>query len=659
MKKKIGLVAVIILLFIICGINCLAVELKSEFQIADNITVIELKAQIIQTDTATGQTPIVTLTKDLISLELVFFDFDTFELKFKNSSGELQNFYDKNGTKYTLKNTSLTYITIIYDDISGSARYSINGKLPYYYADDELKELKRVSSYNMFNQASGNESVATCEEVISEINIYNINDSGTAEVLAFQVNGWDDSIRILAGIDMPWYSEIGFELKIYINGIAKESENVVTNSIYKSLTADDRLVKATDYGYNYFSALVIKNVKLTDGDVYYIIARPYTVVSESKYYGTPVKIDISESGYEFDPTYKTQLIFENDSSFITSDGDKTFEDTGLIFDTQGKTVEFSNNFSAGEIYLNASLIEEEDCVFDVYIDDLFVTSINLESGRNNILIAEITEGSHTVKVENKNGYSAIIYGFTYSEQEHVHMISPTKTWSINNDGAYIAMCDGCDQSIVLYEEESPIFMLSFENSVSVEASQYEGFNVVNPNTFKIGADTDGDKALVAGTSSFYIDVDQATLAQMTHYSISFDVTVTKTGNSAFEISLLTLISNFRNGSKVSGKTADYEYFLKYNVKAQKFATIKNNGDASLLTPDNSTSIAVGTQYKINIVVDNINNCAHVFVNGEYIGKSEKAIVDVMSNDTCYPSFKFNDGGNCYPIYDNFKIFALQ
>ena len=422
------------------------------------------------------------------------------------------------------------------------------------------------------------------------------------------------------------------------------------------------MVKATDYGYNYFSALVIKNVKITEDNVYYIIARPYTVVSESKYYGTPVKIDISDSGYEFDPDYKTQLIYENNNSFITSDGDKTFEGNGLVFNTQGETVEFSDDFSSGDIYIDVLAIENnlqnDDCVFDVYIDDVFITSVNLENGRNNIMIAEVAEGKHTVKIENQNGYSAIIYGFTYAEQGHVHSISKTASWSIDN-GAYIAVCDSCNKTVVMNESEVPIFMLTFEDGVSTEVAQYEGFTVVNPNTFKIGVDTDGDKALVAGTSSFYIDVEQDILAKMTYYSVSFDITVTKTGGTGFEISLLTLISNFRNGDKVSGQTADYEYFLKYNVKAKKFATIKNNGDASLLTSNNSISIEIGTQYPVNIVVDNINHCAHVFVDGKYIGKSEKAIVDVMSNEVCYPSFKFNDGGNCYPIYDNFKISALK
>ena len=83
----------------------------------------------------------------------------------------------------------------------------------------------------------------------------------------------------------------------------------------------------------------------------------------------------------------------------------------------------------------------------------------------------------------------------------------------------------------------------------------------------------------------------------------------------------------------------------------------NNG--SLLTDENSVSIKVGQQYHVVAIVDNYNMSVHIFVDGKYIGKSPKATADVMGNEKCYPSFKFNDYGDCNPIYDNFKISALK
>ena len=160
-------------------------------------------------------------------------------------------------------------------------------------------------------------------------------------------------------------------------------------------------------------------------------------------------------------------------------------------------------------------------------------------------------------------------------------------------------------------------------------------------------------------TSLYIDAEQSALAVIPYYSVSFDLTITKKGNAGFDASLLTLISNFRNGSKVGEKTADYGYFLKYNTSNQTFATVKSLGNTSILNAQNSIAIEVGRQYKITVVVDNIKHCAHVFVNDIYIGISEKSMVDMSSNETCYPSFKFNDGGNFYPIYDNFKIIAIK
>ena len=51
--------------------------------------------------------------------------------------------------------------------------------------------------------------------------------------------------------------------------------------------------------------------------------------------------------------------------------------------------------------------------------------------------------------------------------------------------------------------------------------------------------------------------------------------------------------------------------------------------------------------------------ARVFVNEKYIGISEKLLVDVMGDGKVYPCFRFNDGGGCYPVYDNFKISELK
>ena len=652
---------VLILFFLILGsIICFAES--NELVISDNIIVIEGQAQISTVADIMTDIPLILLTKGEDRLEALYVSPDTYELKFKGGSGELINLYDRNGNKYRLSETGEIPITVIYDDVLGTIRYVINGKASFFIDNGQLKELVYIPTYNNFNQKNGYEKVEVFEDIISEVSVYNINTSTTTEILAFQINGWDNNIRILAGVDMPWYKNIGFELKTYINDIPKDVKDVQTNVIYKNLTANDKYVTATDYGYNYFSALVIKEIKLVEGNEYYIIIRPYTIVGENKYYGSPAKIDITKNGYEFDSNYKNQSIYENETSVSLSNGDKTFDGNGLVFDSQDTALEFSANFLNGEVYLDIAILETDintdDCVFDVYVDDEFTSSIYLDIGRNNVFITEISEGSHIIKIVKKNNYNSRVFGFTYVHQDHIHNISKTSTW-LFNDNIFTAWCESCQKNINMQADQNPIFLLTFESDISTEAASYNGFTLVNSKSFRIGKDIDGDNALHADTSSHYIDVEQSVLAVIPYYSVSFDLTITQKGDAGFDASLLTLISNFRNGSKVGEKTADYGYFLKYNTSNQTFATVKSLGNTSILNAQNSITMNVGTQYKITIVVDNIKHCAHVFVNDTYIGISEKSMVDMSSNETCYPSFKFNDGGNFYPIYDNFKIIAIK
>ena len=120
-----------------------------------------------------------------------------------------------------------------------------------------------------------------------------------------------------------------------------------------------------------------------------------------------------------------------------------------------------------------------------------------------------------------------------------------------------------------------------------------------------------------------------------------------------------MISNYRDGAKVSGQKVDRAYFFKYNTNKKAISSINADVYENLLNDSNSISIDLNKQYKISIVVDTVNCIARVFVDGKYIGISEKAPVDVTGSNKVYPSFCFNGGGACYPIYDNFKIAEIK
>ena len=652
-----------VLLFVILLLSLFCVVCNAETDSFNTVinnqnTVIELKiSNDYQSDSSEREImPLVSLIKGITTLDLIYVDIYTNELKYKNKSGEYVSFYTKTGNEYLLKEASTTDIAIIYNDISGLIRYCINGQIPYIMESGELKAVTYIASYNDFYSQSGEESIWFDENITSEIKCYNVCESATAEVVALQINELDKNIRIVAGLDMNWYSSVGFDLTLFVDGEEQKSQEISSNVIFEYITANDKPVYGAEFGYKYFSALIIENADISNTKEQYIIVKPFTCVGAAKFYGAPTKINLREDGCEFDNSYKPQTVTQTNSFFTLSDACYS-EDNSTVFDTSGSTLEFETLFEAGEIYLDLSCFGEEAAELNVYVDETLITTINASQGRNYISLCNVSEGKHNVKIEKLNNCKTIIFEILYLEQIHIHVMTDT-AWTFEAD-TFSSKCKECNRNITMNKAETPKFMLTFDKDVSTEANQYEGFTVVNPNGYKIGTDTDGDKALAAGTSYFYVDVEQATLASMKYYTISFDLTVSKAGNNSYEISLLTLISNFRNGNKVSGKTADYEYFLKYNVNEKKLATLKVAKDTSKLTNENSIGISLNTQYKISIVVDNINHSAHVFVDGTYIGKSEKSIVNVTSSEKCYPSFKFNDGGACQPVFDNFIITELN
>lgn len=654
--------AFFLFMFILCAVGmgslvCFAENTEVEF--SNNVTVMEFYAkrgenvENIQKDLS-----LISLECDSKTIEFLYVSTDTYELKFKNSSNEMVDLCDINGNKLLLKENVDTHIVIIYDDVAETIRYNVNGITPFFVCDDKLIRAVSVPIYATPEQGNGIEQLKH-NEMVSELNIYNVKNVGIPEILAFQTNNFDNSIRILSGIDMIWYDNIGFELKLYTDDVASDIQNVSTNIIYESLVADDKKVTADEYGYNYFGTLVIKEINIDSDKSYYILARPYITIDNNKYYGSMVKIDITQNGYSFDSKFKSTLLFDNQEALSLSE-EKDFCKNGLLFETYGATLELSADFLGGEVYVDILMLNStsEKCDFELYVDNSFVKSFSLNNGRNSVFLTKIAKGTHAIKIVKKNNTSALVFGFTYLQAEHIHTVSNLKTPLLNNDTIKF-WCNECQDYFSLKETSNPIFMLTFESDVESEAKQYSGFDIVNSQNFKIETDTDGDKALHAETNSLYVDFKADSLPDFNYYSISFDITITKKGNSGFETSLLTLITNYKNGKKEdSNKTADFEYFLKYNVDKQKFATVKISGDTTKLNAENSVDMTVGTQYKIVIVIDNLRHKAHVFVNDTYIGISEKDIVD-FSQENGGLSFKFNDGGACYPVYDNFKIVALK
>jgi len=471
------------------------------------------------------------------------------------------------------------------------------------------------------------------------------------EILAFQTNTWSNSIRILAGMNDLNYESVGFEITPYVSQTLKKEVEVNSNYVFESILENGNSVYASSYGYKYFSVLTIDEVKNAGESDNYLIITPYVVKDSKKHYGVPVKINVSNNGYSFDKNF----IFHrctSESGLFELSGEAQFMDNYAELRNYGGGITLTDSFDNGRIYLKA-LAEDQDTVkFNIYVDDILVNYIEEENSKNTFVIGDIEKGNHKIRIETLSDTAVKIYGVSYLKLGHQHTVSDEAEWSLSNNTFY-TKCQECDSEFNISSVDTPALLLTFDKNVKEEAEDYDGFTIVSPNDFSI---SNGN---LTANKSLYIDVEQETLAKMPFYVVSSDITVSKKGSAGMEISLVTLISNYRNGAKVSGKTSDMAYFVKYNVNEKKFATIKINGASNLLTTKNSLPITVGQKYKFTFLIDNMNNCVHTFIDEIYIGKSEKAIADVMSEEKFYPSFKLNDGGNCVPIYDNFSIYAVE
>ena len=239
-----------------------------------------------------------------------------------------------------------------------------------------------------------------------------------------------------------------------------------------------------------------------------------------------------------------------------------------------------------------------------------------------------------------------------------HSFGSNTKWTVS-DGVYHASssCAFCNQSSVS-ESDTPAFLLDFETALSDVATKYEGFRIVNPDTYGanvISANgSKGLKVVSSKTSIFYIDVDAEKLLELGNISISFDMTLVADGVSGKEPSLFSLLGNFQNGSPVG--TAKYGWMFKFKNDEGKLQTVQGKP----LTDSNSIALEKGVTYKINVLLSMQTGSAEVFVNGKSVGVSQNNYV-YIKNSVQSPSlsFRFGDGSMPETIFDNIKISAVR
>lgn len=367
-----------------------------------NITVFEFKAAYLPTDIGvTKYYPLLTLKREGATLDLLYFEASSGEVAIRTADGDYETLMLDSG-KVTLSGES-TQMAVIYDDANALVRYYVGTHLPYYHNGEGVALSNDVAVYgNSFANYVGNAEISfistTAEELdvsVKGINVYNINESGTSEIVAFQENDITKGIRLLSGVDMPWYALIGYDVETFIDGVSQGEYELSSHKIYSSIIANDRTVLPTDYGFRYFSALAIEEVNVKSDKSYYMILKPFTRVGKSKYYGSAVKIIVSEDGSYFDESYGTPI---RKNSILALDFNTSLSVPEYINSVEGIAVDASLNggtISDGKWSYSSNALAFEDRLgifeldkYGIEFDFCFDSFVNKETS----IFTIITDG---------------------------------------------------------------------------------------------------------------------------------------------------------------------------------------------------------------------------------------------------------------------------
>lgn len=269
----------------------LATDITSVFELSATYTVDAEKA---------GQyVPVATFTRTdadgSVAVDLLYVEGATGALFVKSSEDAYLPFHDAEGNAFVL-DTDATAISIVYDDVNGVARYYVDGVIPFVGEDNTMAYLLPVHDASFASMTATKDDLVTLEGVYVD-SVYNANESATADFVGLQVNTDDSSsIRILAGLDMLYYSRAGFEIELYSGDVLQGSIDGAATTVFSSVLANGETVTAAEEGHRYLTAIGINNIKRGDysseSELYFIV-KTYTAIGSDKVYGAAKKIVIT------------------------------------------------------------------------------------------------------------------------------------------------------------------------------------------------------------------------------------------------------------------------------------------------------------------------------------------------------------------------------
>lgn len=270
----------------------------------DKVIAVELNAKFEANAKSSPNvyTALLAIEREGVKYNLFYVNNKNGTLEFRDENGKFNTLYDVDGNIVYLNESQ--NLAAVYDDNGGDIRYFVNGKLAQYMDGEDLVCANEIKVYNtdFVNAQGGNYALRFNPTVVNNLNIIGLGKTDTAEIVGFQLNDFDNSIRLLSGVDCLYYGIIGYEVQAYKADGSPYKDmltNRSSNTVYSSVIADEETITASKHGYNYFSALKIEGDFLGYKDSY-VIVKPFTKIGDKTYYGEAVRLNILDNGrYEF------------------------------------------------------------------------------------------------------------------------------------------------------------------------------------------------------------------------------------------------------------------------------------------------------------------------------------------------------------------------
>ena len=380
---------------------------------AGEVSGISMKLPAFVNENGSGLAELVSLTKGASTNPIVYADKANGALAVA-SGGKYYALFDKDGAALKLSSDETTDLVVVYNDIAGTARYYVNGKMAYISGEGNAPAVDLPIAVDSFKGGTGKIGARVALGFASqgeladvsnlEISVDGINDADTAEIIGFQTHDINGGIRIVAGVDSLYYGEVGFDVEVYENGEPCELKSFASSTVFSSILGDEMNITPAEYGYEYFSALNIHSLPDNIPENCYIIARSYVNISGVKHYDDYVKIKLSNDGYSIEDYITGQTLnmteLMDDAKAL---GRVVTIDSGLAIDHTASG--FAFNFEGmGDVAINiTSDIASTIGRISVTVDGK-TSSIAVPTGTSTLVVApKLKEGKHEISIINESG----------------------------------------------------------------------------------------------------------------------------------------------------------------------------------------------------------------------------------------------------------------